>query len=87
MENALINSLFGLLFWPAVFALVPGARSSIQFQRGPADLDSPDFPLRREARFAECLALLDTPGYRDIILARYAEKRGVQSPFVFWGRC
>ncbi|MDF3852335.1 VRR-NUC domain-containing protein, partial [Achromobacter denitrificans] len=84
VENALINSLFGLLCWPAVFAPVPGAFFH-PFQRGPADLDSPDFPLRREARFAECLALLDTPGYRDIILARYAEKRGVQSPFVFWG--
>ena len=84
VENALINSLFGLLCWPAVFAPVPGAFFH-PFQRGPADLDAPDFHQRREARFAQCLAQLDTPDYRDTILARYAEKRGVQSPFVFWG--
>ncbi|MCW0210902.1 MAG: VRR-NUC domain-containing protein, partial [Achromobacter sp.] len=84
VENALINSLFGLLCWPAVFAPVPGAFFH-PFQRGPADLDAPDFHSRREAHFAECLAQLDTPGYRDTILARYADKRGVQSPFVFWG--
>ncbi len=84
VENALINSLFGLLCWPAVFAPLPGAFFH-PFQRGPADLDAPDFHERRAALFAQCLAQLDTPGYRDLILQRYAEKSGLQSPFVFWG--
>lgn len=84
VENALINSLFGLLCWPAVFAPLPGAFFH-PFQRGPADLNTPDFHARREALFADCLAQLDTPKYRDVILQRYAEKSGVQSPFVFWG--
>lgn len=84
VENALINSLFGLLCWPAVFAPVPGAFFH-PFQRGPADLDAPDFPQRRAALFAQCLAQLDTPDYRDLILRRYADKSGLQSPFVFWG--
>lgn len=84
VENALINSLFGLLCWPAVFAPLPGAFFH-PFQRGPADLDAPDFHQRRVAQFADCLAQLDTPAYRDVILQRYADKAGVQSPFVFWG--
>ncbi|MFD4838554.1 VRR-NUC domain-containing protein [Achromobacter sp. NPDC058515] len=84
VENALINSLFGLLCWPAIFAPLPGAFFH-PFQRGPADLDAPDFHARRQAQFADCLAHLDTPAYRDAILRRYADKSGVQSPFVFWG--
>lgn len=84
VENALINSLFGLLCWPAVFAPLPGAFFH-PFQRGPADLDAPDFHQRRAALFAQCLAQLDTPHYRDLILRRYADKSGLQSPFVFWG--
>jgi len=84
VENALINSLFGLLCWPAVFAPLPGAFFH-PFQRGPADLDAPDFHERRKALFTDCLAQLDTSAYRDVILRRYAEKSGVQSPFVFWG--
>ncbi|WP_454695022.1 VRR-NUC domain-containing protein [Achromobacter aegrifaciens] len=84
VENALINSLFGLLCWPAVFAPLPGAFFH-PFQRGPADLDAPDFHQRRAALFTQCLAQLDTPGYRDLILQRYADKSGLQSPFVFWG--
>jgi hypothetical protein len=84
VENALINSLFGLLCWPAVFAPLPGAFFH-PFQRAPADLDAPDFHLRRAALFDDCLGQLDTHAYRDVILQRYAEKSGVQSPFVFWG--
>ena len=84
VENALINSLFGLLCWPAVFAPLPGAFFH-PFQRGPADLEAPDFHARRHAHFEACLALLDTPAYRDVILQRYADKAGLQSPFVFWG--
>lgn len=84
VENALINSLFGLLCWPAVFAPLPGAFFH-PFQRGPADLEQPDFHARRQAHFEACLAQLETPAYRDVILQRYADKAGVQSPFVFWG--
>ena len=84
VENTLINSLFGLLCWPAVFAPLPGAFFH-PFQRGPADLDAPDFHARREALFAACTAQLDTGEYRATIRQRYADKQGVQSPFVFWG--
>ncbi|KVN40905.1 nuclease [Burkholderia territorii] len=84
VENTLINSLFGLLCWEAVFAAVPGAFFH-PFQRGPADLHAPDFALRRTDAFAACFAQLDSGVYRDTIRRHYVAKMGLQSPFVFWG--
>nr|WP_314533859.1 VRR-NUC domain-containing protein [uncultured Pseudomonas sp.] len=84
VENSLINSLFGLLCWPAIFAPVPGAFFH-PFQRGPADLHYEDFHLRRADLFSACLAELDDGRYVHTIRDRYAAKWGVQSPFVFWG--
>ncbi|WP_322014113.1 VRR-NUC domain-containing protein [Paraburkholderia sp. J12] len=83
VENTLINSLFGLLCWPALFAPLPGAFFH-PFQRGPADLHAADFVTRRADRFAACLAELETRSYRETIERRYIEKSGVQSPFVAW---
>jgi hypothetical protein len=84
VENSLINSLFGLLCWPAIFAPVPGAFFH-PFQRGPADLHYEDFHLRRADLFTACLAELEDGRYEQTIRNRYAAKCGVQSPFVFWG--
>ncbi len=84
VENSLINSLFGLLCWPAIFAPVPGAFFH-PFQRGPADLLHEDFSARRAELFDACLAELDDGRYRQTIRERFAAKWGVQSPFVFWG--
>ncbi|WIE52787.1 VRR-NUC domain-containing protein [Pseudomonas sp. GM17] len=83
-ENSLINSLFGLLCWPAIFAPLPGAFFH-PFQRGPADLLSEDFHSRRAELFQACLAELDDGRYAQTIRQRYLDKWGVQSPFVFWG--
>jgi hypothetical protein len=83
VENSLINSLFGLLCWPAIFAPLPGAFFH-PFQRGPVDLLNEDFHSRRADLFQACLAELDDGRYLDTIRNRYRAKRGVQSPFVFW---
>ncbi len=83
VENTLINALFGLLCWPALFAPLPGAFFH-PFQRGPADLHATDFVARRASQFETCLAELETHAYRDSILRRYAQKAGTQSPFVAW---
>jgi len=83
VENALANTLFGLLCWRAVFAPVPGAFFH-PFHRGPADLHSADFHQRRQAEFAACLAELDGDAYRDTIRRNFADKAGLQSPFVHW---
>ncbi|REE21961.1 VRR-NUC domain-containing protein [Paraburkholderia sp. BL27I4N3] len=84
VENALINSLFGLLCWEPVFAALPGAFFH-PFQRGPADLHAPDFHARRAELFAECLDQLDSGAYRETIVRHLHGKAGLQSPFVFWG--
>ncbi|MDB6442449.1 MULTISPECIES: VRR-NUC domain-containing protein [Pseudomonas] len=84
VENSLINSLFGLLCWPAIFAPLPGAFFH-PFQRGPVDLLNEDFHARRADLFADCFAELDDGRYRHTIIRRYVEKWGIQSPFVFWG--
>ena len=84
VENGLLNSLFGLLCWQAIFAPVPGAFFH-EFHAGPADLLAPDFRRRREALFAQCFAQLDSDVYRDTICSNFQRKQGIQSPFVFWG--
>lgn len=84
VENALFNSLFGLLCWPAIFAPLPGAFFH-PFQSGPADLGAPDFAQRRAAALDTCFAQLDDGRYREVIRQRFVDKKGVQSPFVFWG--
>ncbi len=83
VENALANSLFGLLCWPAIFAAIPGAFFH-PFHRGPADLYSADFHQRRRKEFDACLARLDDGSHRDAMRATWEQKAGLQSPFVSW---
>jgi hypothetical protein len=83
VENALINSIFGLLCWEAIFAPLPGAFFHA-FHRAPADLESPSFHVRRERLFEACLAQLDSEEYRSSILGNFRRKFGIASPFVSW---
>jgi len=84
VENALINSLFGLLCWEAIFAPLPGAFFH-PFQSGPADIFRRDFASRRAALFDGCLGQLRSGDYCDTIRANFRAKHGLQSPFVHWG--
>lgn len=83
VENTLVNSLFGLLCWHAIFSAIPGAFFH-PFQAGPADLYSIDFLARRRQEFAACFDQLASDRYRETILNHYREKAGIQSPFVAW---
>jgi hypothetical protein len=83
VENTLINSLFGLLCWRAIFAPLPGAFFH-PFQSGPADLRSADFFRRRERAFNECLFELDSSQYIVTIRRNFSEKADILSPFVAW---
>ncbi|MFZ6779998.1 VRR-NUC domain-containing protein [Undibacterium sp. Ji83W] len=83
VENALINSLFGLLCWPVIFKAIPGAFFH-PFQREPVDLLSADFQARRADDFAACFVQLESGAYQQTIRQTYAAKSGLQSPFVFW---
>ncbi|ALM86853.1 nuclease [Bordetella sp. N] len=84
VENTLINALFGLLCWPAIFEPVAGAFFH-PFQRGPADLYDPGFAGARRAAFDACLARLDDGSHADVIRANWRDKAGLISPFVAWG--
>jgi hypothetical protein len=83
VENILINSLFGLLCWDAIFAPIAGAFFH-PFQHGPADLLHPEFYAARAPLFDAQLAQLDSGQYRTTIRARYRDKQWIQSPFVHW---
>ena len=84
VENRLIDSLFTLLCWKAIFAPIPGAFFH-DFQYGPADLESGAFYDRRRHQFAECFAEFESTQYQETIRQRFQEKRGIQAPFVAWG--
>jgi hypothetical protein len=84
VENGLLSSLFGLLFWEAIFAPVAGAFFH-EFQAAPADLLAPDFRERRAAQLSRCFEQLESDAYRDTIWRNFTLKQGIQSPFVFWG--
>jgi len=84
VENTLINSLFGLLFWEAIFAPLPGAFFH-PFQAAPADLLDADFRTRRQSWFAKGFAELEDGSYTATIRATFRDKHGLQSPFVYWG--
>jgi hypothetical protein len=83
VENGLINSLFGLLCWRAIFAPIAGAFFH-DFHRAPADLSSGGFYRRREREFSECLGQLESAEYLATIRQTYDDKAGMQSPFVTW---
>jgi hypothetical protein len=84
VENALINSLFGLLCWDVIFLPLPGAFFH-EFHTAPADLFTADFHRRREREFAACFAQLETGEYRKTIRRTYERKAGILSAFVSWG--
>lgn len=84
VENGLLNSMFGLLFWQAIFAPVAGAFFH-EFQAAPADLHAPEFRSRRASLFAQCFEQLESDAYRDTICRNFHSKQGIQSPFVIWG--
>jgi hypothetical protein len=83
VENALVNSLFGLACWEALFAPVPGAFFH-PFQSAPADLLEPDFRSRREAEFSRCFARIERGTHVHTIVAAFRAKAGIQCPFVAW---
>jgi VRR-NUC domain/Fanconi anemia-associated nuclease SAP domain len=83
VENGLINSLFGLLCWEAIFAPVSGAFFH-PFQIGPMDLFSPTFRVRRAHAFEACFHALQANTYAARILQTFRVKNGTQSPFVAW---
>lgn len=82
-ENTLWTGIAGLVLWPAVFAPMPGAFFH-PFQAGPKDLHDADFVAQRQALIDACLHTLAAADWALVLRQRYADKAGVQSPFVHW---
>jgi hypothetical protein len=83
VENTLFNGLFGLLFWPAIFAPLPGAFFH-PFQVGPADLYREDFVVGRRELIEEALVSLRQGDYRERIRHYWQTRQGIANPFVHW---
>lgn len=83
VENTLFSSLFGLVFWDAIFAPSPGAFFH-PFQSGPADLFHPDFASRRGNELAAGFESLTFDDLAERLITRWQTKFGLQNPFVFW---
>ena len=83
VENTLINALFGLLCWEAIYQPLPGAFFH-PFHVGPADLNGEDFIARRAAAFDACLDLLRRGDHGPVIRRNFAAKQGITNPFVVW---
>ena len=84
-ENLLIPGMFGLIFWSAIYAEIPGAFFH-PFQIRPSDLYEADFVTLRQKEFDVCwLALESSEGLLAQALDTYQEKQGIANPFVHWG--
>jgi hypothetical protein len=84
VENGLFNGLFGLTFWPAIFASVPAAFVN-SFQLAPKDLYDREFLSRRSAIIDKLLAIAgDDSAARTHMLDIYRSKFGIDNNFISW---
>ncbi|EDM27759.1 hypothetical protein LNTAR_00120 [Lentisphaera araneosa HTCC2155] len=79
-ENLWANALFGLFFWPVIFANVPGAFSH-PFQHRPHDLYESDFCENRKVMISEIMGKPFTWAQAEKV---YESKFGLSNPFVNW---
>ncbi|WP_020410595.1 VRR-NUC domain-containing protein [Hahella ganghwensis] len=83
VENWLMNTMFGLTFWEAVFAPVRGAFTH-PFQRAPHDLFDTEFPNKRASLIKSAFESINQPTWRDNVQHYWTEKYGISNPFVGW---
>lgn len=82
-ENTLLNALFGLAFWDAIFAPVEGSFINA-YQHRPLDLYHSDFAVKREKLITSAFKNLEAGNTRTLI-EKYDAKFGISNPFVHWG--
>ena len=83
VENDLFTSLFGLLFWQAIYAPVPGAFFH-PFQARPKDLYSSQFYVQRAELIGNAMSSLVDGSYQQIIRHRWQQKQGITNRFLNW---
>jgi len=82
LENALPLGVFGLLYWPVIFADVPGVWQH-PFQSAPTDLYDEDFCAQRQTWLAP-LATHTRAQWRNSLIEGWQTKYGLANPFVHW---
>ena len=84
VENSLFRTLTGLIYWPAIYADVPGAFTN-PFQSGPNDLYHDDFYETRAPLIEGLEArLADDDVLRAHLAAMAEDKAGVANSLVSW---
>lgn len=85
-ENSIWTALFGLVFWDIVFMPLKGVFFN-PFQRGPADLFTPDFKAKREKEIAQIIERIKTEeGWKDRVIHTYEKKYLTANFLVSWNR-
>lgn len=82
LENRLPLAIFGLLYWPVIFADIPGVWQH-PFQAGPTDLNDADFTLRRQP-LIDRISSQSKNQWRDSLEQYWELKQGIRNPFVNW---
>ncbi|XOV81675.1 MAG: VRR-NUC domain-containing protein [bacterium] len=83
-ENTLFRTLTGLMYWPVIFADVPGAFTN-PFQSGPNDLFEDDFVAARADRVETLESELADDDVLQAHLHRIvSEKKGRANALVYW---
>ena len=84
VENSLVRSLTGLVYWPVVFADVSGAFTN-PFQTGPNDLFHEDFAEARAIKLS-CLeaSVSEDSAFVDHLVEVHTHKQGVANSLVNW---
>ncbi|WP_028025254.1 VRR-NUC domain-containing protein [Enterovibrio calviensis] len=80
-ENAVLNAVFGLLFWDIIFSPTKGAFMH-PFQRSPRDMYSPEFVENRNSLIEKRFLDLQEGTYS--LLDVYDEKTGITNDWVQW---
>ena len=82
LENNLPLAIFGLIYWPAIFADIPGVWHH-PFQAAPTDLSDPEFCTKRRDILA-LIAHQTKANWRNAIEHTWQQKNGLRNPFVHW---
>ncbi len=83
VENWLMNTVFGLTFWHAVFAPVRGAFTH-PFQRAPHDLLDTEFESKRHPLIESAFKEINNTSWPQQMIQRWRDKYGISNPFVGW---
>lgn len=83
VENSLMNALFGLAFWPIIFADEPGVFHH-PFQRAPTDMYTDSFRLRRQSAIAAHLRRLEAADLPSLLADAYTQYYPYQNQWVDW---